>query len=229
VCSACPPGQYTTATGATACEVCGIGSFALNGISCVPCLRGSFNSMSGEGVTACETCDVGYYATAYGSTAPCISCSIGKYASGLGSSSCDGLDCAAGTYASRNACTDCPVGTFTPSIGATSCIVCGLGRYANETAATSCINCPSGSFSAYYGATSCADCPRFSYSVSEVSDSEVSDSGGTTCKCQSAYVCRRTHPRVTLSLQLADIGGLVLILAEVAKVPAAAIVIRHQV
>jgi len=60
-------------------------------------------------------------------------------------------------------CPPCPVGTYSPSEGATSCVTCPAGTYMPNTGATACIACFPYIPSLASTATSCARCPAGQY------------------------------------------------------------------
>jgi hypothetical protein len=113
-CNSCPPGSYSTVTGATSagsCQTCPVGKYDVNVAMqldvkrsrCDPCPAGTYDddvsSRSGMGWPP-------YY---------CKPCPLGLFAPSTGSLECQ----------------QCPYGSFTSQVGAGTCEPCPAGQYSN--------------------------------------------------------------------------------------------------
>ena len=135
-CVACPSGTYKTSNGNQSCSNCGMGSYAMSGISCVVCGSGTFSN--GSASSACSMCGAGQYGASQNMTA-CLQCtSLGtwpnSYEGGNGSTGCsqctwampssvNGINC---SYAVPSP--SCPDGYYVPYLGS-ACILCPSGTY----------------------------------------------------------------------------------------------------
>jgi hypothetical protein len=166
--TACPPGTYSTTSGATSSP-------------CQPCPAGTYNSATGA--IMCPSCSSGYCSS--GSTTQGV-CPADSYcpntatktllptnstatADGTGfvctapfqkstdNLSCVGVSCPVGQYASNGVCTNLPANSTVSSNGTN--FVCNTG-YQTSTDKLSCIVCPVGQ---YLLNGKCVACPAGSY------------------------------------------------------------------
>jgi hypothetical protein len=146
-CVRCDGGRFSASQGATACGLCGEGSFSRGAASvCTLCPAGNFSG--GRGAEGCDGCSPGAYSNAAGA-AHCTPCAAGSWSStALRDSPCDHT-CAGeeGLYSASGAtaCVYC-AGGLTNADGSL-CTGCGLGRYEGinaHTGARACVPCARG-------------------------------------------------------------------------------------
>ena len=129
-CSSCAIGSYANSTGASACSVCPSGfSTALSG--------------QASGSSCKALCPAGKRSATTNGLPPCLSCPVGTYSSGLGSTSC--TSCPIGTTTinseeqSISACIKiCDAGSRGDS-GLSPCILCGIGTYQPSPMSSTCL------------------------------------------------------------------------------------------
>ena len=184
-CASCASG-YASDVGASACYVCGPGTYIPGGVGpvCTQCTAGKYSTSAG--MSSCFTCPYGTNSGIAAST--CSSCIAGKFADQNGNC----LSCAAGTYSSLGAtmCTSCPAGKYGTLPGASSsswcstclagtystggvaaCTNCQVGKYGPITGATSasaCIFCDRGKYNNGMAKTACTSCPAGTYGAQGV-------------------------------------------------------------
>jgi len=187
VCSPCPVGAVSLSNpdlpaGPAACTPCGIGEGpdTLNA-TCIGCSVGTY-SVSG----ACLLCPVGKYQNNTRS-ANCFNCSMGQYASGLGSVFC--TDCPVGSYSVNGPCQSCAVGTYQNATRASACLNCTAGLYASGDGSVFCSDCPTGTYAPTYALTSCLRCPAGNYSNTTKSSSCPPCDAGLYANADAATVC----------------------------------------
>ena len=116
VCTNCPAGTSSSATGATSAATCSV------------CDTGKFSDVPGQ--YQCQNCAAGYYQPGLGSTG-CLSCWEGSY-SLAGAAHCS--PCSAGSMSavvaapSSSVCVACPVGSWS-SGNSSACNICGACPY----------------------------------------------------------------------------------------------------
>jgi hypothetical protein len=152
VCANCEPGKYSDVVGATACIVCSVGSFSVEGSTaasdCVNCPAGKSDEDQ-DPATACTDCPTGYYSETVGST-ECTPFSGDCTAGSISATAVTGATAA---------CVSCPVGkSDAGSDPATVCANCEPGKYSDVAGAIACIACPAGSFSEVEGSSAASDC-----------------------------------------------------------------------
>eukprot|EP01047_Picozoa_sp_COSAG01_P038316 COSAG01_NODE_3103_length_6578_cov_112.775428_1_plen_745_part_10 len=134
-CEQCPPGRFSSVSGATTCDTCRSGTYAPTG---------------SKYVSNCTSCRLGQYDHDASASTPCEQCPPGRFSSVSGATTCD--TCRSGTYA--------PAGSKYVS----NCTSCRLGQYDHDaSAATPCEQCPPGRFSNVSGATTCDTCRSGTY------------------------------------------------------------------
>ena len=174
-CKVCPAGMFQDASGATACVLCGGGSYCpLASSAELPCPAGTYSNDTGLTKPGeCTDCPAG------------TSCSVG---------SAEPAACLPGSYSATEkapSCTLCPEGKFTSTAGNTACETCTEGylcvkgssapqpcpggTHANQTVLNAtgylnsldqCIICPKGT-SCSVGSAEPAACLPGSYSATE--------------------------------------------------------------
>ena len=152
-CHICPLGTFSV-NGET-CLPCAAGTYATRGAStCIPCAEGTFSSSAAY--TCSPTCEAGYYCANKIKTA----CDAGTYSSTVNAS--DKLTCktcTSGTYSSKGAveCTStCGSGNWCSKDDSVR-HSCDSGTYSSDTSASSistCINCDDGFFNSV-GSSTC--------------------------------------------------------------------------
>jgi hypothetical protein len=158
VCTACNPGTFSTATGASSistCQNCAAGTYAVN-----------------SGTVTCTPCGQGYYGTVSGSSSDstCIQCAAGTYSSLEIATQCQ--PCGPGRWGNQtaryniNQCFLCPAGTFSTAqiiTASTQCVKCSAGYFSSQQGAQNngtCEECPSGTYSTEPGITIADECIR---------------------------------------------------------------------
>eukprot|EP00941_MAST-03F_sp_MAST-3F-sp1_P006012 g6012.t1 len=114
-CKTCVLGKVTTLpSGNSECKECGIGSMALDHLSCVACEAGK--SQKYPGSKHCNNCVYGKYSFPAGSS-ECRDCPVGKFQANESQSECH--SCPKGRYTSHglsglghHVCNICPSGQF---------------------------------------------------------------------------------------------------------------------
>lgn len=119
-CTLCPPGSWSSETGASACTACPAGTWS-----------GAHGSPS---ASSCSSCPAGQFSEMVGasSASVCTPCPAGTWSASPGA----------------QACTPCPPGTFRAELAAdspSSCTPCRSGSYAPSPASTACNPCPTDS------------------------------------------------------------------------------------
>ena len=202
-CKVCPAGEFQDASGATACVLCGGGSYCPVASSAeLPCPAGTYSSNTGltkpsectdcpEG-SSCSTASQDHTPCAPGTVAPnaksprCTDCAAGKYQDQPGKRECKA--CTNGYYCMQGAAAalPCPGGTHVPlneSIvmsGTAQCIICPKGTSCSVGSAEPAA-CLPGSYSATEKAQSCNLCPEGKF---------TSTAGNTACEtCTEGYLC----------------------------------------
>lgn len=176
-CVACRAGTFNEQFAATSCGACAAGTFgnqtaAVNASStCVPCGAGTFSS-SLEGVSSCARCPAGTFSAAEGATsnATCAGCPAARFSDIEGATSnATCLPCPPGSFGANTSmaeCEPCPAGTFSPTIAASSPLVCsacnGTGGWYCPAGSPREQACPRGKVCAS-PAFVAVDCPRGSY------------------------------------------------------------------
>jgi len=169
------PGGYSCSpyTYINTCSPCQPGYYSAEGVtSCSNCPTGT---VSGDCASSCRACAAGTY---YVSATTCTNCESGKYRTGLDTNL-------------RSSCLICPVGTSSPSSGASSCTACAAGTY--YVSATTCTDCDSGKYrTAGLDAdpqSSCLICPAGTSSPSSGASSCTACAPGTYQPVSGALTC----------------------------------------
>lgn len=159
-CTDCAIGTFASATGSSVCTACAAGTQATANAStsCSGCTAGTFQDGT---MTACANCADGTYVSTANATA-CLPAPAGSFAHDS-----DGATtyspCAAGTFSlgGASACTNCAAGRISAA-NATACADCGIGYFQADAGASACSTCSTGSYSRP-GAAACTSCPRNYY------------------------------------------------------------------
>eukprot|EP00947_MAST-08B_sp_MAST-8B-sp1_P000065 g65.t1 len=194
-CSDCPPGHYSSATGAkdrSACNRCSQGRFspkpaARAGDACQLCPRGKRGLDEGKATEkdGCEQCTGLQYQDEPGKpTCKPSECDPGSY----GLVAADGgnkerprcFKCGPGRWSSstgissESECNPCPSGRWSDSSGVASsldCISCPAGRNGGDVGLSSksmCSACAAGQYQPEKGRVSCINCPLGKYARASV-------------------------------------------------------------
>ena len=141
-CSACPPGKFSAADGATACQTCGAGTYQdrANATACRACLTCPAGYSWGDSCNAthdavCSRCAAGTFNPS-NQTSGCARCSAGTFQDGVGATGCKACRaCPANRYLLSGCdgvsdgvcatCTVCPQGTVVRACGNATDAVCG--------------------------------------------------------------------------------------------------------
>ena len=185
-CTACAPGQYSSASGSSDCTRCVAGrastaEAATTSTICQVCPVGQYQADSGQ--QTCDSCAAGKFRATRGATQPnqCTACVVGRFQADAGASGCD--DCYAGYYGavlpgatSHTQCAACAVGRYAAAAGSSSCTGCPGGRYSEldtQKSFDACLGCLAGQYQTSSGATSCISCAAglFSTIVQSISAS----------------------------------------------------------
>jgi hypothetical protein len=183
-CAMCPPGTYSGATGASACESCPKGTYSTSlGVTdsnaCTTCPTGSYGQ--DKEATVCKTCAAGTFSNTVGTSA-CTLCPSGKFSITQGAvdlsvcTPCPNTVCQEGSYRSecagsnsgvcvpcRNGITrQCQIGFYLTGCQGTSagsCLQCGGSGFSSDPAIINdCLACPAGKYSPSTGLLSLLDC-----------------------------------------------------------------------
>lgn len=160
-CQPCGFGRFSSASGATACDLCsGTTVPTDDSTGCadvIPPFKGTTSCAPGEyqdeeGQSGCKPCPAGFVSAAASGMCT-VECPYGYETDGQKCSACpagqeyDGsqcVSCPAGTFkdTETGVCTACSVGTFrTSDISSTAYQTCAVGTYQDEEGQTSCKNC----------------------------------------------------------------------------------------
>jgi hypothetical protein len=173
-CNACPPGKKSTVPGAmnsSVCTSCEIGEISASGATaCTDCTIGTFTKEPGS--ASCTECGVGRYGFSKtkctscpkgwkrGDTdtdlTRCVQCNLGTFTKNKGSASC--TDCSVGRFGSKTSCEFCPKGwkRGDEDRDLTKCIQCKLGETTQYNGSTTCSQCGIGEYGHTNG--SCTTC-----------------------------------------------------------------------
>ena len=175
-CDDCPEGTFSSPAGlegATKCETCPNGTFALSGAgvcttcplgwwaaagarNCTPCPVNTYLDLEGKGgEEACMKCPIGAISTTRGNSDPaCSACDPGSY-------QLDGICvvCPPGAYNKKasDKCQVCLAGTYSRE-NATVCVDCAVGAYTGTNHSGGCELCAAGWFAEAKGASVCVAC-----------------------------------------------------------------------
>ncbi len=164
-------------------------------VTCIPCTKGTYNSIPGS--SQCFQCPPGTYSdtTAAVSLAYCSPCPVATFSNTSGAyelSSCS--NCPPGTNSSllgATECAPCRAGSYAEGHRREQCDLCRAGTFGQQTRASSkasCDSCPAGSFS-NAGSIICTRCPPGTSSQEGSGDCQpclegtYSEVGGECLKC----------------------------------------------
>ncbi|GFO38966.1 signal peptide, cub and egf-like domain-containing protein 1, partial [Plakobranchus ocellatus] len=173
LCTTCPTGFITAATGAQSSALCTIvacdpGYYRnVNTNQCVQCPYGQFQPDQWQ--ESCLSCPAGYTTFAQGTTADSscfLDCSAGTYLS-TASASC--IPCERGFYRDKSSptqitCVQCPEEFITSTASSVSASDCNIrncttpGEFRNPQT-NLCVACPIGTYNSEKWQDSCTDCP----------------------------------------------------------------------
>jgi hypothetical protein len=241
-CDACVPGSQTedgsgnpgastasafVASGAIACEVCGVGFTGSNpDVACLICEPGHYQDEIGQ--PQCKTCDPGKYTPAEGSVSvsACIDCAFNDYQPTAGSASC--LTCSVGSQPEGGAgqwvntgavaCDACEPGQYGDTLPGGpgspggdmifTCVACDVGQFQDTEQQTSCDPCVAGDYQPSVGQSDCVACPPGSQTEDDTG--AFTDSGAVACdSCEpgrSADTDAHGNPDATLECSLCAAG-----------------------
>jgi hypothetical protein len=206
-CTACAAGTYKIETGSAGCMTCPVGSTSPasstsstecivtdcntgytnpDGVACLSCVTGTYKDTKGSQV--CTLCPNNTYSTAIGANASstCQPCQ-GNSTAAMGSNEYTDCHCLPGfltqSLGHMNAtCELCSVGSYNPTLGATTCSKCAGGYSSSLPGAVSiehCLGCMLNLWSPE-GAAQCEFCP--SNTTAAALSNELND-----CKCVAGY------------------------------------------
>ncbi|KAK3591334.1 hypothetical protein CHS0354_028441 [Potamilus streckersoni] len=185
-CQACPIGTYQPSTEQSLCISCPSGTTtnqvaSTSQAQCVGiCSAGFFINTLGN----CQACPIGSYQPSSGQSS-CISCQSGTTTLQTGSSfssQCIAI-CSAGFFINTlGNCQACSIGSYQPSSGQTSCILCQSGTTTLQTGSSSSSQCIAICNSGFFRNTNgnCQSCPVGTYQPSTEQTSCISCPSGTT-------------------------------------------------
>ena len=159
VCTACPPGTYSSTDSSTGCSECTVGKYTSTpgSTTCFYCPWGEYNV--GVANVGCTSCEAGKFLVfdVFDTDRECRACPAGKFSVvgdilcrtcevGFVSNNPEGASfcepCDAGKYASADAatCVGCEAG-FWSGLASNGCTACEVGKFNTALNSTSCTWC----------------------------------------------------------------------------------------
>lgn len=158
LCTKCPTGSFSNASGTSQCSPCPIGTYAPFSLIdpttfCIDCENGSVTNIElfnqGIGASSCQFCPIGTEAfirsgeTIVSKSLYCLPCIPGYSRNTIISDSC----------------LPCPVGTKSADIYMSIlCLLCEPGYFSNTTGSIECQQCPPNSYTNVFGQSECIPC-----------------------------------------------------------------------
>ncbi len=133
-CVLCPPGTVCKTVGTIEPELCLLGFYSNDALTCKPCPSGSFASQPGSG--SCTLCSGGYYQPS-SAQSNCIPCSPGTFVNYEGAMSCKECGHFSFSGPAARTCTLCPLNTaaFTKNSANLTDCRCNEGYYESKNRA----------------------------------------------------------------------------------------------
>ena len=133
MCTKCPPGKYQGGTGGKTCLFCGVNEYSpdYGASKCEPCQNGAF-ALANQANVVCQDCPTGKHRTA--TDAQCVPCASNTAQSKSGQAGC--TSCTAGTVSNgevANAVMGFSGRLF--ELDLQSCVPCPFGSYVKKKAA----------------------------------------------------------------------------------------------
>ena len=203
LCTPCPSGKYSAATGATSvatCKDCAAGKHSgASATACIDCVAGTYAlSAAASSSSSCIGCSVGKYSTRKGAndSSVCLPCPVDSI-SQPASHRISACKCNAG-YTGPNGgnCTACMPSSYKDALGSAACSSCPQATTSMAASdqltdcvclpgftgrdGQQCVECAQGKYKSLTGSLPCTDCMRDSNSLRASVNADA-------CKCNAGF------------------------------------------